>query len=210
MAERKTPAPGTDLVFATGNAHKVEEMDAMFRSALGIRVVGLDGFAGLPKVVEDCDTFEGNAAKKAKTIARVLGRPVIADDSGLCVDFLKRAPGVHSARYSGPGATDEKNNEKLLQALKGVPVEKRGASFVCVLAFADPGKEVRLLRGECPGQITDQPQGDHGFGYDPLFFLPERGCTMAQLSPEEKNRISHRAQATEQLIRWLKETYSFA
>lgn len=210
MAERKGLFPGTELVFATGNAHKVEELDGMFRSTLGIRVLGLDGFTGLPEILEDRDTFEGNAAKKAETIAEALGRPVAADDSGLSVDFLNGDPGVHSARYSGPGATDEKNNDKLLQALTGVPVEKRGASFVCVLAFAVPGKETRFLRGVCPGRIADQPRGDHGFGYDPLFFLPERGCTMAELPPKEKNRISHRARATEQLIRLLEETYLFA
>ena len=126
MEEERVPIEETEWVFATRNAHKVKELDAMFHSALGIHVVGLDHFEGLPEIVEDQDTFEGNAIKKAETIAAILGLPVAADDSGLCVDYLKGAPCVHSARYAGPGATDQANNEKLLQALNGVPKEQGG------------------------------------------------------------------------------------
>lgn len=206
MGEVKTTAqPETEWVFATRNAHKVKELDAIFHSVLGIHVVGLDHFDGLPEIVEDRDTFEGNASKKAETIAAILGLPVAADDSGLCVDFLKGAPGVYSARYAGPGATDQKNNEKLLQALKGVPEEQRGADFVCVLALAIPGQDTRIVRGECRGRIAEEPRGKYGFGYDPLFFLPEQGCTMGELPPEMKNRISHRSQATKRLLHLVKD-----
>ncbi|MDA8352536.1 MAG: XTP/dITP diphosphatase [Firmicutes bacterium] len=200
----------TELVFATRNRHKVEELDAMFSDALGIRVVGLDGFGDLPEIVEDRDTFEGNAAKKAENIAAILQRPVAADDSGLEVEVLKGAPGVYSARYSGPGATDARNNEKLLKELTGVPEEKRDAAFVCVLALAFPGEETRIVRGECHGRIAMQPRGEHGFGYDPLFLLPKRGCTMAELPAEVKNRISHRSAATKKMIQLLKEQFQFA
>ncbi len=209
MGEVKTTAqPETEWVFATRNAHKVAELDAMFHSVFGIHVVGLDHFEELPEIVEDRDSFEGNAIKKAETIAAILGLPVVADDSGLCVDFLKGAPGVYSARYAGPEATDQANNEKLLQALKGVPQEKRGARFVCVLALAIPGKDTKTFRGECRGRIAEEPRGKHGFGYDPLFFLPEQGCTMGELPAEMKNRISHRSRAVQQLRDLLKDSLS--
>ncbi|PTX59352.1 XTP/dITP diphosphohydrolase [Melghirimyces profundicolus] len=204
-----TPWRWTELIFATRNRHKVKELDAMFREALGIRVKGLEGMENLPHIVEDRETFEGNAVKKAETIAGVLGRPVAADDSGLAVDALQGAPGVYSARYAGPDATDAENNRKLLMELEGLPEAERKAAFVCALALAVPGDETRVVRGECPGRIALRPRGENGFGYDPLFFLPERGCTMAELPPEVKNQISHRARATERLIRLLKETFDF-
>ena len=163
----------------------------------------------MPEVVEDGDTFEANAMKKAEVTSRILNCPVVADDSGLVVDALDGAPGVYSARYAGPEANDAANNRKLLQALKDVPVEKRGAMFVCVMALAVPGAETRTVRGTCSGWITQQPRGENGFGYDPLFYLPERGCTMGELSPSEKNRISHRAQATQLLLGLLKELEAF-
>lgn len=196
------------VVVATRNPHKVKELAAIFQAEWGLSVIGLEGL-GVPEVVEDGNTFEANAIKKAKVASQFLQCPVIADDSGLEVDALHGAPGVLSARYAGPDAEDWENNKKLLQALKGVPKEKRGATFVCVMAFATPDGMIRTVRGTCTGWITDQPRGTHGFGYDPLFYLPELGCTMAELSPAEKNRISHRAQAVQKLIRLLKEEKVF-
>ncbi|MFC4078431.1 XTP/dITP diphosphatase [Salinithrix halophila] len=210
MTHAKAPWPWTELVFATRNHHKVEELNALLHGSLGVSVVGLNGIEGLPEIVEDRDSFEGNAIKKAETIAKVLDRPVAADDSGLAVNALGGAPGVYSARYAGENATDASNNEKLLNALKGIPEEERGASFVCVLALAVPGEETQVVRGEVPGRIVDAPQGTNGFGYDPLFCLPELGCTVAELTSEEKNRISHRARAAETLINLLLTHYDFS
>ena len=184
-------------------------MNALFERELGLSVVGLDRFSDVPEVVEDGETFEANAIKKAETVSRALNRPVVADDSGLVVPFLNGAPGVRSARYAGPGASDRENNEKLLAALEGATGKEREAAFVCVLALKIPGEEPRLVRGECRGRIAFAPKGDHGFGYDPLFFLPEYGKTMGEISPELKNRISHRAKAFQQLLKLLKELYSF-
>jgi XTP/dITP diphosphohydrolase len=199
----------TEMVFATRNSHKVRELDAMFSAHLGIRVKGLADFEGVPEVVEDRDSFEGNAVKKAETIAQVLNRPVAADDSGLTVEALGGAPGIYSARYAGPDATDEENNRKLLAALQDVPDGDRRAAFVCVLALAVPGEETVTVRGETPGMIAKELKGEYGFGYDPLFLLPDRGCTMAEVPPEVKNRISHRAKAAEKLIQLLREKYRF-
>ncbi|MDR6226467.1 XTP/dITP diphosphatase [Desmospora profundinema] len=211
MAETKKETwQWSELVIATGNRHKVEELNAMVYSSLGIRVVGLSAFSGLPAIVEDRDTFEGNAVKKAETIAHHLQRPVAADDSGLAVKALQGAPGVRSARYAGEHATDAENNAKLLSELEGIPPQERGAAFVCALALAVPGEPTRIVRGECPGYIAEESKGEHGFGYDPLFWLPDRNQTMAQLARSEKNRISHRARAVEKLIISLKDRYQFS
>lgn len=198
----------SQVVVATRNPHKVKELASIFQEEWGLPVIGLEGLK-VPEIVEDGDTFEANAIKKAEMASQFLQCPVIADDSGLEVEALQGAPGVYSARYAGPDAKDEENNEKLLQALQGVPNEKRGASFVCVMAFATPEGRTRTVRGTCAGRITEQPRGRQGFGYDPLFYLPERDCTMAELSPAEKNCISHRAQAVQKLIKILKEEYDF-
>ncbi|OYD08297.1 XTP/dITP diphosphatase [Paludifilum halophilum] len=202
--------PWTDLVIATRNDHKVAELDTLLSGELGLRVLGLKGMEGIPEIVEDRDTFEGNAVKKAETVAGVLNRPVVADDSGLAVDALNGDPGVYSARFAGPGATDAQNNAKLLQALQGVPESRRNASFICVIALAVPGEETRVVRGECTGRIAVSPRGEHGFGYDPLFFLPDRGVTMAEAGPEVKRRISHRARASVKLLQLLRERYDFS
>lgn len=210
MAEIKNETwEWNELVIATGNAHKVTELNAMIQPRLGIRVVGLSAFADLPEIVEDQDTFAGNAIKKAETIANYLQRPVVADDSGLEVAALGGAPGVRSARYAGEGATDAQNNAKLLSELAGVPADERQAAFVCVLAVAIPGEATHTVRGECLGFIAQAPKGDYGFGYDPLFRLSDRAKTIAELAPEEKNRISHRAQAVEKLIAYLSQRYRF-
>jgi len=197
-----------DVVLATRNRHKTEEFDAVLRRELGLPVVDLTQVAGVPDVQEDGDTFEANAIKKAETAMRALNRPVIADDSGLVVPALNGAPGVYSARYAGPDATDEDNNRKLLAELSRKPDKSRDAMFVCVIALAVPGEETRLVRGECHGRIVDQPRGAYGFGYDPLFFVPEEGKTMAELPPERKNEISHRARAIEKLLELFRSQFA--
>ena len=148
------------------------------------------------EVVEDGDSFEANAIKKAREAAELAGCDVLADDSGLCVDALDGAPGIYSARYAGEDATDEQNNEKLLRALQGV--QDRSARFVSVVALVSGGK-VTTARGEVSGVIAETPSGDHGFGYDPLFFVPELGQTFAEIPAELKYSLSHRARAFEAL-----------
>ena len=166
-----------------------------FERELGLPVVGLSRFSDVPEVVEDGETFEANAVKKAEAVSRALNRPVVADDSGLVVPALNGAPGVRSARYAGPEADDQANNEKLLQGTPGSGRAGAGSLLCMRLALKIPGEEPRWVRGECHGRIALEPKGMQGFGYDPLFFLPEYGKTMGELPPEQKNRISHRAKA---------------
>ncbi len=179
------------LIIATNNAGKVKEIRAILKSAydevLSLKEAGLS-----LEVEEDGVTFEQNAVKKAAEAARASGCDALADDSGLCVDALGGAPGVYSARYAGPHATDALNNEKLLAALD--KEENRSAKFICVVALAK-GKDIITACGEVCGEINRKPSGAGGFGYDPLFFLPEYGQTVAELPAEIKNRISHRAKA---------------
>lgn len=162
---------------------------------LGIRIRTLAEFPDAPEVVEDGETCEANAIKKAVTVARVTGLPAVADDTGLMVEALGGRPGVHAARYAGEGATYEDNCRKLLHELAAVQRERRGARFVTVAAIADPKGKAEVVQGVLDGMITETPAGKKGFGYDPVFFVPELGKTLAQLTPEEKNRISHRARA---------------
>lgn len=187
-----------ELVLATRNPGKVREMAALLAD-LGVTVRSLSDVPGAPEVEEDGRTFAENAVKKAETIARFTGLPALADDLGLEVDALGGAPGVFSARYAGEGASDAANNAKLLAALAGVPAERRTARYRCVLALAVPGMPTVTVEGVCEGRIAEQPRGTGGFGYDPLFYLPGRGKTMAELRPEEKNAISHRGQALRRL-----------
>lgn len=200
-----------EIVIATRNRGKTKEFSQLF-AKVGLQVRDLNDFAYLPEVLEDGLTFAENAEKKAGTIARSLRLTVIADDSGLCVDALDGAPSVFSARYAGASATDEMNNAKLLAELgkrvgegqlhgsKGVRLLS-AAQFVCVLAMHDPVKEMTLYsEGKCRGYIVDKPQGEGGFGYDPLFYLPEYEKTMAELTPEEKNQISHRGKALRKML----------
>lgn len=181
------------LIIATRNPGKLEEI----RLLLGpeIRLRSLADFADLPDIVEDGDTFEANAVKKARTVARHTGCPALADDSGLEVDALGGAPGVHSARFAGENATDAQNNAKLLHLLGETPEEKRTARFRCVIGITTPDGAVRTARGRCEGRILKRPRGRGGFGYDPLFLVPALKLTFAELSPGEKNRISHRGRA---------------
>ncbi len=182
------------LVLATRNRGKVREIG----SALAIPSLtfqSLNDFPDLPEVIEDGATFLENALKKARTVSEGLNFPVLSDDSGLVVDYLQGAPGIYSARFSGPEAIDQANNEKLLTLLQGVPEEKRTARFICVLVYYDPSGQWFQTEGTCAGRIAPAPKGDQGFGYDPVFYLPEFQKTMAQLPLETKNRISHRAKA---------------
>ncbi len=197
----------TELVVATRNAGKLKEIRRLLETR-GVRVLGLDAFPGAPEVVEDGDTFAANAMKKAAAIARFTGRPCLADDSGLAVEALDGRPGVHSARYAGPDADDAANNQKLLEEMQSVAEGKRGAAFCCVMALSLPGETVQLFDGRVEGRILRQPQGDGGFGYDPLFLVVEAGCTMAELPLDLKNSLSHRGQALRQVVAYLSDRES--
>lgn len=183
-----------ELVLATRNRHKGEELAALLGD-LGIRIRTLDEFPEAPEVIEDGETCEANAIKKARAIADATGLPAVADDTGLEVDALEGRPGIFAARYAGEGATYEDNYRKLLHELAGVPRERRAARFVTVAAMAFPTDGVQVARGVLEGLIAEVPSGTQGFGYDPVFFVPELGKTLAQLSADQKNRISHRAKA---------------
>lgn len=193
------------FVFATRNPGKLSEVRSILGD--GIRLRGLDEFSGLPEVIEDGETFRANAIKKATAICRHLGLPTIADDSGLVVDALDGAPGVRSARFAGDNACDRSNNEKLLNLLRGIPEERRTARFRCVLAVAHPDGRVYTTEGACEGMITEIPRGDQGFGYDPVFFVPELAGTFAEVGSEVKNTVSHRAKALQALKTLLREDF---
>ncbi|HXV19496.1 MAG TPA: RdgB/HAM1 family non-canonical purine NTP pyrophosphatase, partial [Desulfuromonadales bacterium] len=173
--------------------------------ATEVRVLGLDVFPDLPEVEEDGETFADNARKKAVTVARLTGRLTLADDSGLEVMHLGGAPGVRSARYAGAVADDAANNRKLLAALAGVPRAGRRGAFVCAMALCGPDGGCRFFSGRLEGIIGEEPRGDGGFGYDPLFLVPEYGKTLAELPLEIKNRISHRGQALRQALAYLRQ-----
>ncbi len=197
----------TRILVATRNAGKIRELARLLEAIEGVALVGLDAYPDLPDVVEDADTFEGNAAKKAMEVARATGLPTIADDSGLVVDALGGAPGVYSARYAGEHGGDEANNDKLLAELDDVPHDERTARFVCLLAFADPGgplgDAVHLERGAIEGHVLRARRGDGGFGYDPLFLPVGETRTTAEMPAAEKNAISHRAVASAKMRAFL-------
>ncbi len=194
----KGSANPPEVVIATRNPGKFREIKAIL-SSLPLKFLSLEDFPDIPEVVEDGATFAENAGKKARTIADFTGRLTIADDSGLVVDALQGRPGVFSSRYAGEKATDRKRCQKLLEEMASIPEGKRQARFVCAMAVALPGGRMEVVEGECRGWITSAPRGKRGFGYDPVFFVPEFGKTMAELAPEEKNRISHRGRALEKL-----------
>jgi XTP/dITP diphosphohydrolase len=193
-----------ELVLATRNRHKGEELAALLGD-MGIMIRTLDEFADAPDVIEDGDTCEANAIKKARAIAEFTGMPAVADDTGLEVDALGGRPGVYAARYAGDDATYEDNCRKLLLELRGVPHERRTARFLTVAAIALPLGGVRVAHGALDGLIAEEATGALGFGYDPLFIIPELGKTLAQLSPGQKNAISHRAKAFTQAKALLRE-----
>ncbi len=164
-------------------------------SDMPVEILSLSDFDNIPELAEEGSTFQENAAQKARSVMLATGLTALADDSGLEVDYLGGAPGVYSARFAGAKANDAANNYKLLKLLTGVPREKRTARFVCVIAIATPDGQLYYSEGKCEGVIGFKPAGDGGFGYDPLFIVPQYGQTFAQLPPDIKNSISHRAQA---------------
>jgi XTP/dITP diphosphohydrolase len=189
------------ILLATGNAGKLREYRRMLSELQGLQLESLQTLGCELQVLEDGATFYANALKKARAAAEASGLPAMADDSGLEVDALQGKPGVRSARYSGEGASDAQNNEKLLAALAGLAPADRTARFRCAIVVVGPnGDELAHTEGSCEGRIAATASGTEGFGYDPIFIPAERSVTMAQLLPEEKNQISHRAQAVADLL----------
>lgn len=188
------------IVLASRNRKKTGEM-ADLLAPLGIRLMCVADFQDVPEVIEDGLTFAANATKKASQTAPIVKHWTIGEDSGLMVDALDGRPGIYSARYSDPGATDERNNQKLQQELTGVPPERRGAGYVCSVALADPTGTIRLTSEDrCRGRMIDEPRGNNGFGYDPYFLIPEYHRTFGELSSTVKQHLSHRARAFEKFI----------
>ena len=192
------------IVLASGNKGKVREFNQLL-AELDIEVVPQTEF-GVPEAEETGLTFVENAIIKARNAAAHTGLPAIADDSGIEVDALNGAPGIYSARYSGPGASDEANWKKLLQELDGVDDAERTARFQCLLVLMEHDRDPTpiICQGSWEGRITTAPQGENGFGYDPVFYVPQHDCTAAQLTPEQKNSLSHRGQALQKLLQVLK------
>lgn len=188
------------LVLATRNKGKIAEIESLLKG-VQIQVRSLDDYPDIGEIEEDGRTFAENAVKKAATVSLSTGELAIADDSGLEVDALDGRPGVHSARYA---PTSKERNEGLLEELADIEPERRGARFVCVAALADPQGHAVVREGTCPGQIAMQPSGEGGFGYDPVFYLPDRDATMAEISRDEKNAISHRGNAFRAIVEVLK------
>ena len=199
----------TVIVLATRNKGKIKEFQEILKD-YPVELRGLDDFGPIPEVVEDGETFDDNAYKKALFTAKVLGLPAISDDSGLTVEALDGRPGVHSARYAGENATDQDNIAKLLSELDGV--SNRKAAFECVISIAVPSGPALTYEGRCEGEITTEPQGDSGFGYDPVFYYPDFGKTFAEASMAEKNSVSHRGKALAEVaaempkvLKWLEQ-----
>ncbi len=196
-----------ELIVATKNKGKAKEFQEIFQP-LGFEVKTLLDFPDVPDIEETGTTFSENAVLKAKGIAGHFNRIVAADDSGLIVDALGGKPGIFSARYAGPQKDDEANIQKVLSELKDVPDEKRTARFHCSLALVIPGRQPVVFEGTCEGKILREKRGNNGFGYDPVFYVPSLGKTMAELTPEQKNKISHRRQAINKLYQWLKNEFA--
>ncbi|HEX9021466.1 MAG TPA: XTP/dITP diphosphatase [Nitrospirota bacterium] len=194
-----------EIVLATRNKKKIEEIKRI-TAGLPVTVLSLGDFPNCPEVVEDRETFEGNAVKKAVEVCRCAGKPALADDSGLEVEALGGAPGVYSARYAGGagGGNDVRNYEKLLSELQNVPDEKRGARFVCCMALAYPDGSVKTFFGYAEGCISREPKGTTGFGYDPVFIPRGYKRTFAEMPGEEKDCLSHRGKALEKIIEFIR------
>ena len=187
-----------EIIIASRNKGKVREIRKVLKGS-GFRIYSLSDFTDVPEIEEDGRSFSENALKKARFYSRYFGKLTLSDDSGLEVDMLKGLPGIYSARYAGVGATTRENNEKLLREMEGIPLSKRGARFKCAIAIAAPDGWEAVVEGSCKGRIGFREVGEKGFGYDPLFILPQIRKTMAQLSLEEKNKISHRGKALKKL-----------
>ena len=193
------------LVLATQNQGKVREIGDMLKAQNGIELLSLHSYPDAPDVVEDGKTYEENAIKKASTLAEYTGHLTIADDSGLEVDALDGAPGVHSARYAGENASDQDRIVKLLDALQNIPDDRRSGRFICAVAIAGPLDQVQVVRCVCEGLIIHTPRGVNGFGYDPIFVPTGYDKTFAELGDEIKNQISHRAKALGETRKLLSE-----
>ncbi len=184
----------TDLVLATRNPKKIEEIKALL-AGVPVRILSLRDFPDISETAETGATFAENAELKARAAAVATGGIALADDSGLEVDALGGQPGVYSNRFAGPEASDRDKYMHVLELLEGVPDKQRTARFRAAVAVSTPDGETVVVEGTCEGRIAREPKGEHGFGYDPIFYLPQLGRTMAELSREEKNRISHRGKA---------------
>lgn len=200
------------LVLATTNKNKVKEFQEMVGD-FPVEIRSISDFGTIPECIEDGETFDDNAYKKAVHTAKILGLPAIADDSGLVVEALDGAPGVYSARYAGENATDEENCRKLLKEMEGIT--NRKAAFQCVLSIAVPSGPALTYEGSCEGTILEEKRGESGFGYDPLFYFEEFGKTFAECNSEEKNRVSHRGKALaevrdelDKVMTWLNQRLS--
>ncbi len=193
-----------EVVIATRNNGKLKEFSAMLKP-LNIKVYTLDEYGNIPEIEEDGSTFAENAKKKAEFIRDYLQLPAIADDSGLVVDVLQGKPGIYSARFAGEDKDDHKNNKKLLDSLSNISKKDRTAQFVSAIALAIPNEETIIVHGYVKGIIAFKPKGANGFGYDPLFYLPEYDKTMAEIPTEFKNKISHRANALKNLTEVLEK-----
>lgn len=193
-----------EIIIATKNKGKAKEFTELF-DPLGFQVKTLLDFPGAPDIEETGETFEENALLKAVGICELLQKIVIADDSGLVIDALNGRPGVYSARYAGADKDDEANIQKILLEMKDVPNERRTAHFHCTLAMIVPGKDPVIVEGICNGLILSEKRGNNGFGYDPIFYLPHLKKTMAEMTSEEKNRISHRGNAIRKLYEYVQE-----
>jgi len=193
-----------EIVLATKNSGKLKEIKEILKID-GIRISTVLDFAGCPEVEEDGSTFEENALKKAKAVCEFTGKPALSDDSGLEVTALGMMPGVKSARFAGPGCSYEENNTKLLKLMEKIPESKRDARFVCVALLYLPGGRQEVTEGTCKGYISKESRGEGGFGYDPVFILPEYGKTMAELGLEIKNKVSHRAEAFKKMAERIKK-----
>jgi XTP/dITP diphosphohydrolase len=189
-----------EVIVATRNKGKIREIRKALKG-LGLRIYSLRDFQDLPEIEEDGKSFSENALKKARFYSKHFGKLTIADDSGLEVDGLKGRPGIYSARYAGEGASSQENNQKLLREMQGLPLSKRGAQFKCVIAVVSHDGKEAVAEGSCKGTIGFEEKGRKGFGYDPLFIIPKYGKTMAQLSLEEKNEMSHRGKALKKIRR---------
>ncbi|MFP4020422.1 MAG: XTP/dITP diphosphatase [Halanaerobium sp.] len=197
------------IIIGSGNQHKIEEIKAFFAD-LDLKFEGLDSELELPEVIEDGESYKENALKKARQRAEELNEVVLADDSGLSVDYLNGAPGIYSARFGGEDLNDREKYLKILKLLEGQPEAERKAAFVSVIALVDPFKNIEItVEGRCEGIIAQEPAGENGFGYDPIFYLPEYDKTMAQISQLEKNKISHRGRALQKMKRAIKASYNY-
>jgi len=189
-----------DIIIATKNRGKLKEFKDLFSNYFE-NIESLLDHESVPEIVEDGSTFEENALLKATTISSLFNKVVLADDSGLVVEALNGEPGIYSARYAGEGSTDDENTDKLLSKIK--PYKNRKAKFVSVIALVYPSSEAKVFKGICEGLIINEKRGNNGFGYDPIFFLPDLNKTMAEISSDLKNRISHRSKAVMQLKNYL-------